>query len=88
MTDSLLVEALGDARMVLDELHDEEALGVKELRARSLLLERAAALQTLRPAARDDVVKLAKLILDLRDEAVELRRRHRFVRQHVHLMMD
>ena len=88
MSDSLLIEALSNAREVLDELNDEDALGVRELRARARLIERAAALLELRPASREDIVRMAKLTMELRDDAVELRRRHRVVRHELHAMMD
>lgn len=72
--DSLLVEAVAEARTLLSDLRAVPRAA--DLRVRVELLAQAAAMISLRPAERHDVVRLAKLILDARDEAVALRGGH------------
>lgn len=72
--DSLLVEAVAETRALLKDLRAVPRAA--DLRLRVELLAQAAAMISLRPAQRDDVVRLAKLILDARDEALAMRGRH------------
>lgn len=89
MSDSLLVEALDDTRVLLDELDDDDGdPATRMLRERVDVLDRASAALELRPAPREQVVRLARLALQVRDEAVELRRRHRSVHLLLRKMMD
>lgn len=89
MSDSLLVEALGDTRVLLDELDDDDSdPATNALRERVEILDRATAALQLRPARREQVIRLAKVALQVRDEAVELRRRHRSVQLMIQRMMD
>lgn len=91
MSDSLLVEALDDTRVLLDELDDDDDDGdlvTRMLRARVDILDRASAALELRPAGREQILRLAKLAMQVRDEAVELRRRHRAVHLQIQSMMD
>jgi hypothetical protein len=69
--DSLLVEAIAETRALLKELRADPRAA--DLRIRVELLAQAAAMISLRPADRQDVVRLAKLVLDAREEAVALR---------------
>ena len=88
MSDSLLVEALADARALLGDLDDDDDVATASLRARVDVLDRAVGALELRPALRESVVCLAKLAIQLRDEAVALRTRHRSVHALVRQMMD
>lgn len=88
MSDSLLVEALDDTRILLDELDDDDDDATRVLRERVDILDRASSALELRPARREQVVRLARLALQVRDEAVELRRRHRSVHLMIQRMMD
>lgn len=89
MSDSLLVEALDDTRILLDELDDDDGdAATRVLRERVDILDRASSALELRPARREQVVRLARLALQVRDEAVELRRRHRSVHLMIQRMMD
>lgn len=88
MADSLLIEALGETRAIVDDLREEDPLASHELRIRTALLERSAVLMQLRPPARDDVVRLVKLALELRDDAVALRGEIRHPRHVVASMID
>lgn len=88
MSDSLLVEALDDTRILLDELDDDDDAATRVLRERVNILDRASSALELRPARREQVVRLARLALQVRDEAVELRRRHRSVHLMIQRMMD
>jgi hypothetical protein len=89
MNDSLLTEALEDTRALLEELdEDDDDAGARTLRERVALLDRASAaleLGTTRPA---EVVSLVRAALHVRDEAMELRRRHRSMHELIHRMMD
>lgn len=71
MSDSLLVEALSSCRAVLVDLPDTPA--TRSLDARVNLLERATLSLDLHPGSRDQIVRLAKAVLDLRDEVVRAR---------------
>lgn len=88
MADSILVEALGEARAIMEDLRVDDPLAGHELRLRAALLERSAAIMRLRPPTRDDVVRLVKLAMELRDDAVALRTAHRHPRQLVAAMID
>ncbi len=72
--DSLLVEAIAETRAQLEDLRGVPR--AMDLRIRVELLAQAAAMISLRPADRADVVRLAKLVLDVREEAVAMRARH------------
>lgn len=88
MADSILVEALGEARAIMEDLRVDDPLAGHELRLRAALLERSAAIMKLRPPTRDDVVRLVKLAMELRDDAVALRTRSRHPRELVAAMID
>lgn len=91
MSDSLLVEALDDTRVLLAELDDDDDHHdplTRMLRERVAILTRASNALELRPAKREHVVRLAQMALQVRDEAVELRRRHRSVHLMIQKMMD
>lgn len=88
MSDSLLVEALDDTRILLNEIEDDDTTAARVLRKRVEILDRASASLQLRPASREQVVLLAKLAMQVRDDAVELRRHHRSVQQIIQRMMD
>jgi len=88
MSDSLLVEALDDTRILLNEIEDDDTTAARVLRKRVDILDRASASLQLRPASREQVVLLAKLAMQVRDDAVELRRHHRSVQQIIQRMMD
>lgn len=89
MSDSLLVEALEDARVLLDELDDDDGdLATRTLRARVDILDRASAALELRPAKREQLLRLAKLAMQVRDDAVDLRVRHRSLHLQIQKMMD
>lgn len=88
MSDSLLVEALDDTRSLLNDIDDDDGVAARTLRARVDILDRASASLQLRPAGREQVVRLAKLAMQVRDDAVELRRHHRSVQQIIQKMMD
>ncbi len=72
-----MVEALAETRHLLEGM--ERVAAVRALAKRRDLLERAAASLELRGASREQVVHLARLILDVRDDAVALRRAHDLV---------
>jgi hypothetical protein len=88
MSDSLLVEALDDTRSLLDELEDDDDLAATSLRERVDVLERAQQALELRPASRELVIRLAKLAIAVRDDAVQLRMHHRSVQRLIQKMMD
>jgi hypothetical protein len=75
VSDSLLVGALSDTHRLLDQHDDEDSLDVSALRARVEGLDRASAAIELRLAQRDDIVRLARLAMEVREAAAELRRR-------------
>lgn len=62
----------------MEDLRVDDPLAGHELRLRAAVLERSAVIMKLRPPSRDDVVRLVKLAMELRDDAVALRsaRRH------------
>ncbi len=84
--DSVMVEALVEARRILDGVPG--ASGVASLRARRELLEHAASMIELRGSPREHVVRLTKLILDVRDEAVALERSHVVLADAIGAVMD
>ena len=88
MSDSLLVEALDDTRGLLDDIEDDDDNATAALRERADVIDRASAALELRPAKREQVIRLAQLAIALRDDAVELRRRHRSIHQIIQKMMD
>jgi hypothetical protein len=88
MSDSLLVEALDDTRNLLDEIEDDDGAAARTLRIRVEILDRATASLHLRPTRREQVVRLAQMAMQVRDDAVELRRHHRSVQQIIQKMMD
>ena len=84
MTDSLLVVALDDARVLVPRVLGPEA---HQLRRRLDLLSSAAATVSLEPGSKDVVVRLTGLVLALRDDVVQrLQRQH--VREIAIAMMD
>jgi len=84
--DSLLVEALVDARNALEEVPD--APGAKPLRIRRELLERVASSLPLTTAPPAHVARVVAMILAVREEAVSLRSAHRALRSAVLEAMD
>jgi hypothetical protein len=84
--DSLLVEALVDARDALAEI--PHASGAKPLRLRRELLERVASSLALTSAPPAHVARVAAMILQVRDEAVTLRCRHRVLHEAIVEAMD
>lgn len=84
--DSLLVEALAETRRVLEDLPDMPR--TRRLRVRRDALERAAANADLQTAERQGVIRIARLVVDLRDEAVTLRDRRRVVVEAISEAMD
>lgn len=85
MQDSLLVEALRDSRAALAGVG---GLDARELLARVSLLEVAAAAVRLEPSSKDELVRLAKVILETREQAVALRRRCETAREATERAMD
>lgn len=88
MSDSLITEALGETRFLLEDLDDVDDTAADTLRARVDILERASATLELRPALREDILRIARLAMEVRDDAVALRRRYRSVHQLIQSMMD
>lgn len=84
--DSLLVEALVDARNALDEVPD--APGAKSLRIRRELLERVASSLPLTTAPPSHIARVVAMILAVREEAVSLCCAQRVVRSAIHEAMD
>lgn len=84
--DSLLVEALVDAREALDEI--PEAAAAKPLRIRRELLEKVARSISLTSAPPAHVARVASMILEVREEALSLRGRHRALRDAILEAMD
>lgn len=84
--DSLLIEALVDARNALEDVPD--APGAKPLRLRRELLERVATNLPLTTAPPSHVARVVAMVLAVRDEAVSLRRSHRLVRTAILEAMD
>ena len=84
--DSLLVEALVDARNALEEVYD--APGAKPLRLRRELLERVASTLPLTTSPPSHVARVVAMILAVRDEAESLRCAHRVVRSAIVEAMD
>lgn len=84
--DSLLVEALVDARNALEEVPD--APGAKPLRLRRELLERVASTIALTSAPPAHVARVVAMILAVREEAVQLRGTHRNLRSAILEAMD
>jgi hypothetical protein len=71
MTDSLIDEAVTCCRDVMEELDDGPLR--RSMKLRLGLLEGAAWSIALEPAAREEVVLLVRLLLELRDAAVRAR---------------
>jgi hypothetical protein len=84
--DSLLVEALVDARNALEDVPD--APGAKPLRIRRELLERVASTLPLTTSPPAHVARVVAMILAVREEAVSLRCAHRAVRTAILDAMD
>jgi hypothetical protein len=84
--DSLLVEALAETRRVLDDLHDVPL--ARRLGRRREALERAASIGRLESFDRAGLIRIARLVVDLRDEAVELQQRRRVVVEALREAMD
>jgi len=84
--DSLLVEALVDARNALEEVPD--APGAKPLRLRRELLERVASTIALTTAPPAHVARVVAMILAVREEAVSLRGSHSRLRAAIVETMD
>jgi hypothetical protein len=85
---SNLPEALRDTCSVVAELENAHAHGAKALRARVDLMTTASLELRSLPARHLERLAFEELARELRDEAVELRRRHRVVRRSVLAMMD
>lgn len=83
-----LPDALRDTCSVVTELENARAYGAKALRARVDLVATASMLLRSRPQSHFETVELVAMAREIRDEAVELRRRHRVVRHSVLTMMD
>lgn len=73
MSESLIDDAVRCSRGLLQDVDDVDARRLLSLRLE--LLERAAWSLALEPAARDEVVRVVRLLLDLRDEVVLAARR-------------
>lgn len=73
MSESLLDSAIMVSRNALLDMGDSQER--RDLTTRLDLLERASWTVGLTPASYDQIVKLAKVILDLRDEIITARRR-------------
>ncbi|MDB5216189.1 MAG: hypothetical protein JWO86_4116 [Myxococcaceae bacterium] len=73
MSESLIDDAVRCSRTLLQEVDDVDAR--RGLSLRLELLERAAWSLSLEPAARDEVVRLVRLLLEVRDEVVTAARR-------------
>jgi hypothetical protein len=84
--DSLLIEALVDAREALEEVRD--APGARPLRIRRELLEKAAGAIRLTSSPPSHVARVATMILAVRDEALLLRGSQRLVRAAIGEAMD
>jgi hypothetical protein len=84
--DSIMIEALVEARRLLDDLPGVP--GAHTIRIRRELLEHAASTIELRASPPSHVVRLTKLILDVRDEAVALHRSHKVVVAAIGAAMD
>jgi len=66
MSNSILDEAIAYCNHALEDL--PESADVRTLRARLVILERAIWSTSHTPTSVDQIVRLAKLLLDLRDE--------------------
>jgi hypothetical protein len=84
--DSVVFEALAEARAALDEL--EGVSDAKPLRQRREMVECAASRIDLLTASPKDVVTVALLALEVRDAANELRCAHRAIREALLEAMD
>ena len=83
-----LPETLRDTCSVVTELETDNAHGARSLRVRVDLIRTASMLLAGRPGQSDESVALARLVSEVRDEAVQLRTRHRIVKRMVLTMMD
>lgn len=77
MSDSLLDEALGGCHEILDDLPQSPTR--VRLEARVEMLERATWSMGLSLVGEEEIVRMAKLILALRDEIADARRSLRFL---------
>ena len=84
--DSLLVEALVEARVALDDVPLTNRS--KTLRLRRDLLDRVASSLALTTAPPSHVARVTAMVLEVRDEAVSLRGSHRVVREAILEAMD
>lgn len=83
-----LPETLRDTCSFVSELENERVHGAKALRVRVDLISTASSMLASSPEQRTETIALARLVREVRDEAVELRRRHRVVKGFVLSMMD
>lgn len=83
-----LPETLRDTCSVVTELETERAHGAKALRVRVDLIRTASFFLASQPDEPEETLALARLVGELRDEAVALRTRHRVVKRMVLTMMD
>ncbi|MDF2692227.1 MAG: hypothetical protein K0S65_610 [Labilithrix sp.] len=85
---SNLPDALRDTCCVVTELENARAYGARALRARVDLMTTASRELRFRPEAHYERLALEALVRETREEAAELRRRHRVVRHSVLAMID
>jgi len=83
-----LSDALQDTRSVISELEAAHAYGTRTLRARIDLVAAASTALDAGPSALGERIALTQLVREIRDEALDLRRRHRVVQRIVLSMMD
>jgi len=83
-----LPETLRDTCSVVTELETDNAHGAKALRVRVDLIRTASMFLATRPEEKSETLALARLVSEVREEAVALRRRHRVVKRMVRAMMD
>ena len=86
MSDSPLKTALREARQVIDYLDGSSRVG--DLRARLRVLEGAVAMLEVDPNSEENIERLARLVVSLRDEVFEREKQQRFVRSAASEMMD
>jgi hypothetical protein len=84
--DSVVLEALAEARAALDEMGGVS--DAQPLRQRHEMVECAASRIDLLTASREHVVTVALLALEVRDAANELRRAHRAIKEALLETMD
>ena len=83
-----LPETLRDTCSVVTELETDNAHGAKALRVRGDLIRTASMFLASRPEEQFETLALARLVSEVREEAVALRKRHRVVKRMVLSMMD